>query len=295
MRHSPLDGVPRDRLLESWEFRGQRYPMDVTVGKKLDVLSLKGTSTDEVRRYSAFLKSVSERLYAPAASKRLVEMCPCCSRSSTDAKDTMRVFSGVYVQCRECGHAFVRNQPSQAALSDLFQESAGHSAEYTDADIEVQRLRVQQISKPKLDWALSQFGRLFGRAPATLIDVGAGGGHFVEASKKQGLSVIGYEKSASSRKFAREAFGIDLVDGDFLNFDGRAADLITFWGLLEYVPEPRQFMAAARMRLSKYAGMLIVEVPRFNCVGSTAQSLDGAVIARHMDPRIARLPPENGA
>lgn len=284
MRYSPLDGVPRQRLQESWEFRGQRYPVDVTAGKRLDVLALKGASTDEVRRYAAFLKSVSDRIYGPGALQRLVEACPCCGKSSADAKDAMRVFSGVYVQCGECGHAFVRDQPSMTVLSDLFQESAGHSSEYTDADLAVQRLRVQQISKPKLDWALSQFGRMFSQAPSTLIDVGAGGGHFVEAARLQGLDVVGYEKSASSRTFARKAFDIALIDGDFLSERGNGADIITFWGLLEYVPEPRRFISAAKRRLSNKAGMLIVEVPRFNCVGSAVQSLDGAVVARHMDP-----------
>jgi len=271
-------------MLESWEFRGRQYPVDVTVGKKLDVLSLKGTSTEEVRSYSGFLGTVSDRLYAAGAPKRLVEACPCCGRPSKDAVDAMRVFSGIYVQCQECGHAFVREQPSLDALSELFAQSAGHSAEYTDADLKAQQFRVQQISKPKLDWAVQQFNRLSGRAPASLVDVGAGGGHFVTAARTQGLDAAGYEKSASSRAFAKQAFGIDLIDGDFVNEAGNAADIITFWGLLEYVPEPRRFIAAARRRLSDRAGMLIVEVPRFNCVGSVSQALDGAVIARHMDP-----------
>ncbi len=284
MKHAPLDGVPRDRLIESWEYRGQRYPVDVTSGKKLDVLSLKGASTDEVRRYSTFLRSVSDRVYSPDAPQRLVEACPCCGRPSGDASAAMRVFAGVYVQCLGCGHAFVRDQPSQAALSELFTESAGHSEEYTDADLEAQKFRVQQISKPKLDWAMRHYNRLFAKAPASLIDVGAGGGHFVKAAQMQGLEAIGYEKSASSRNFAREAFQIDLIDADFLDVGGNGADLITFWGLLEYVPEPRRFMAAARKRLFEHAGMLIVEVPRFNCVGSAVQAMEGAVVARHMDP-----------
>lgn len=284
MRSAPLDGVPRERLLEVWEYRGQRYPVDVTAGKKLDVMALKGASTDEVREYSTFLESVSDRLYAPAAPKRLVAACPCCGRPSGDAKEALRIFSGVYVQCAACGHAFVREQPSLQALGDLFTESAGHSAEYTDADLEVQRFRVEQISRPKLDWAVSQFKRLFAQSPVSLVDVGAGGGHFVKAARMQALDAVGYEKSASSRAFAKQAFEIDLVEGDFLQESGKAADIITFWGLLEYVPEPRRFIAAARERLANRAGMLIVEVPRFNCVGSAAQSLEGAVIARHMDP-----------
>ena len=284
VRQTPLDAVSREQLLESWSFRGRRYPIDVTVGKKLDVLSLKGTSTDEVRRYAAFLKSVSDRLYSPGAPARLVEACPCCSRAAGDARVAMRVFSGTYVQCRQCGHVFVRSQPSMDALSDLFQESAGHSAEYTDADHDAQTLRIQQISKPKLDWAVRQFIRLFGRTPASAVDVGAGGGHFVAAARQEGLDAIGYEKSAPSRTFARKAFGIDLIDDDFLTVGGENSDLVTFWGLLEYVPEPRRFLAAARKGLPARHGMLIVEVPRFNCVGSAVQSMDGAVVARHMDP-----------
>ena len=284
MRHAPLDGLQRDQLFESWEFRGQRYPMEVTVGKKLDVLSLKGAATDDVHRYSAFLKSVADRLYASTAPRRLVGACPCCARPSGDAREAMRVFDVAYVQCLDCGHAFVRDQPSAVALSDLFSESAGHSEEYTDADLRAQSFRVEKISMPKLEWAMIQYTRIFGRTPARLIDVGAGGGHFVQAARQEGMDATGYEKSASSRGFARKTFGFDLVDADFLDSVGQTADLATFWGLLEYAPEPRRFMSAARRRLSALGGMLIVEVPRFNCVGSAVQAMDGAVVARHMDP-----------
>ena len=104
------------------------------------------------------------------------------------------------------------------------------------------------------------------------------------AAVRAGMDAIGYERSASSRKFAKSAFGVDLLAEDFLSDDARTGELITFWGLLEYVPQPRTLLAAARRRFAASGGMLIVEVPRFNCVGSAVQQVEGAVVARHMDP-----------
>ena len=55
------------------------------------------------------------------------------------------------------------------------------------------------------------------------------------------------------------------------------------WGLLEYTPDPDAFVAAARRRLTP-SGMLVVEVPRFDCVTTAAQAVPAAVVARHLDP-----------
>jgi len=114
--------------------------------------------------------------------------------------------------------------------------------------------------------------------------VGAGGGHFVEACRRRGIAAGGYELSAAARRFAREVFDIALDAGDFITSADESVDLVTFWGLLEYTPEPRHFLDAARRRLRTGRGLLVVEVPRLDCAGTAAQTVKGAVIARHMDP-----------
>ena len=49
-------------------------------------------------------------------------------------------------------------------------------------------------------------------------------------------------------------------------------------------PAPDIFLEAARRRLEQDHGMLIVEVPRVDCLGTAAQTTRDAVVARHLDP-----------
>lgn len=114
--------------------------------------------------------------------------------------------------------------------------------------------------------------------------MGAGGGHFVEGLRRRGLDVTGYELSRASRGFALEAFGLELVADDFLDDDRAQADILTMWGLLEYTPEPRRFLARARQRFADAGGLLVVEVPRFDALGTVVQGTNPDGVARHMDP-----------
>jgi 2-polyprenyl-3-methyl-5-hydroxy-6-metoxy-1,4-benzoquinol methylase len=166
-------------------------------------------------------------------------------------------------------------------LDTVFAESEKHAAPYVDrAAIEA---RMRGIIAPKVGWCVECFRARAKREPSRLIDVGAGGGHFLAGAASSGLAVEGFERSRASRAFAKEAFGLVLRDDDFLTARLEPADIVTFWGLLEYVQEPRAFLAAARRALGA-DGMLIVEVPRVDSLGTLVQAADCAVIARHMDP-----------
>src|SRR5439155_16173654 len=154
----------------------------------------------------------------------------------------------------------------------------------TYTDTERLELRLAQIVKPKLDWTIETYRRQYGREPRSVLDVGAGGGHFVATCRRAGLDAEGYEVSRASRRFAQKAFGIDLRDADFLaDADGPPGDVVPFWGLLEYTPGPRRFLGAGRRRLDTH-GLLITEVPRFDCLGSAVQRECQETVARHLDP-----------
>jgi SAM-dependent methyltransferase len=144
-------------------------------------------------------------------------------------------------------------------------------------------VRMEQIIAPKLDWCFDVYAQGGKRTPARVVDVGAGGGHFLAGALRRGLGVEGFEKSRASRAFAKEAFGLALRSDDFGTASIAPVDLVTFWGLLEYVQRPRELLAAARRALAP-DGLLVVEVPRVDALGTMVQGEDGAVVARHMDP-----------
>jgi len=285
-RRAPLTGVPDEVRPEQWECRDDSgllasLEVNVRIGKRLDVVGLKNASLQEVHDYADFLQQTADRLYAPGRPLRTVAHCPCCERDSQDATMAFQAFGISYHRCVSCGHAFVRQQPDSAALEDSFTESEERAAAYTDR--ESLELRMSQIIAPKVDWSL-QVARSAGVRVRRALDVGAGGGHFVEGLRRAGLEATGYELSRASRRFAREVFNLELRDGDFLSAAGEAFDLITFWGLLEYTPDPLAFLRAAHRALSAGNGLLVLEVPRFDCLGTAAQAIPGAVVARHLDP-----------
>jgi 2-polyprenyl-3-methyl-5-hydroxy-6-metoxy-1,4-benzoquinol methylase len=259
------------------------FDVNVRVGKELDVLSLKGVDLAELSQYSAALAEMANRLYG--VDERLYRQgrCACCGGLfSGEEKEVLRVFNAPYVRCEVCGHVQVPVQPRREILEAVFAESETHSSTYVDHSAIEKRL--SQIVAPKIQWCLEQFSVAHsGKRPRSVIDVGAGGGHFLTSAARAGLSVDGFELSKASRAFAAEAFGIELRSEDFRYAECNLSDLVTFWGLLEYVPDPDLFIAAARRALAE-DGLLIVEVPRVDSLSTAVQSIPGAVVARHMDP-----------
>src|SRR5713101_179245 len=116
-RTCELPGVPSERCGERWDYRAGDVivscEVDVTIGKTLDVLKLKGTALAEIRDYAGFLRTTAARLYAADAPRRTIGRCPSCG-ADAPAPDAIVVFGQAYARCGACGHGFVRHQPIAA-------------------------------------------------------------------------------------------------------------------------------------------------------------------------------------
>lgn len=253
--------------------------IETRIGKDLDVMALKEASTDEIAAAADELRRTAESLYRGGDPLVEVVECPCCGAPTDDAAIEIRVYGVDYHRCRNCRHCFVRRQPTRAALERRFTEAEDLAETYIDtATLDV---RLEQVVRPKLDWTLDVARTHLGRDPRSAIDVGAGGGHFVRMARDAGIDASGYEISESSRDFARRTLGVDLRR-DFLGEQPRA-ELVTLWGLLEYTPDPRAFLRAARAAVEP-DGLVVVEVPRVDCLGTAVQKTFPDRIARHLDP-----------
>lgn len=282
VRETPITAIPGESWKETWRRGDYSFDLDVVVGKPLDVLQLKGSDLSDTRSYASFLAETAIRMQAPEVPRSRLTSCPICSHTADDAVEAFRVFDIPYVRCIACGHGFVSNRPADSVIRNLFAESHQHSSIYID--ISAAEKRVEQIAVPKLNWVVNVYEKYLGRRPASVLDVGAGGGHFLAAAQRSGLDLDGFELSRESRRFAKQAFGLSLRAEDFLNAAPDAVDLVTFWGLLEYVSSPPAFMQAARKRFKVGSGMLVVEVPRFDALGTVVQAVNPQGVARHMDP-----------
>ena len=65
-RTGELGAVPRARSTERWDYRAGTASLscevEVTIGKALDVVGLKGTALSDVSDYAAFLMATAARL-----------------------------------------------------------------------------------------------------------------------------------------------------------------------------------------------------------------------------------------
>lgn len=151
-------------------------------------------------------------------------------------------------------------RPVASALSDFFDASypfyrRAHEAASPDPRELERRLR------PFIPRArrLTEFAG----SPGRLLDVGCGDGHFMTAMKRQGWSVSGIERDASTCAHAR-GLGHDVVDCSFEEFPATPGgyDAITMWGVLQLSTDPVRTLSLAS-RLLRPGGVMAVGVSNF--------------------------------
>ncbi|MBI4179215.1 class I SAM-dependent methyltransferase [bacterium] len=258
------------------------HPLRVRLGKPLNVLELK---SDVLAQYGAAVEKHRRRceeLFSGELER--VISCPICGESTEKSERRLSVYRADYHECAACRHHFVIRRPSRDALDAFYSRGEALSPVYVD-DKSLTR-RLDEVSRPKAEWMLDAFRRRHGRLPRRVVDVGAGGGHFVQVCREKGIEAEGVELSGRNLEFCRDRFGFDLIQADFVKEWTRwaGAEIITFWGVLEHTPDPMSFLAAAGRALSRDAGVVVAAVPRWECMGTAVQSIFTDSIVRHLDP-----------
>ncbi len=113
---------------------------------------------------------------------------------------------------------------------------------------------------------LAMLARAGARAPATLLDIGAGRGRFVAQARAAGWDAGGLEPSLRGVEGAR-ARGIELTRGDIAGVHVAAGslDAATLWHVLEHVDDPGAALAQVAGWL-RPGGALLVGVPNLASV-----------------------------
>jgi len=146
---------------------------------------------------------------------------------------------------------------------------------------------VKQVALPKAKWSVDLYESIFGKKPKKILDVGAGAGHFVYACQQLGIACNGIEPSEPSREFCKANFGLSLDPNDFTQQDPSSFsdyDIISFWGVIEHVPNPIDFLATASRALQQSESLVIAAVPRWNAFSTIIQTHYQDTIVRHLDP-----------
>jgi len=94
-----------------------------------------------------------------------------------------------------------------------------------------------------------------------VLDVGCAYGLFPDLVQRQGWEATGLEPGSVQAAFARNHFQIKVHEGKIEDFTtDQKFDVITFWDVLEHLPEPGPVLAKVK-RLLKDDGILLIRVP----------------------------------
>lgn len=258
------------------------FNVEVTTGKEIDILSLKVNLTEGFSDKVNKIRQSREAVYKHQEKLERVTECPVCSHVSEDARKDLNIYGAQYVICNNCSHYFVLYRPTEGQSKNFYAQSTEYQSTYTDKrSLET---RVNQVAIPKAKYIIQQYERKYGRKPKSILDVGAGSGHFVYACRQLGIDCQGVEISAPGRIFAKENFGVDLLDVDFLKgAEQFECDVVTFCGLIEHVTSPVGMLKSAKQALGK-EGMIIADVPRWNCFSTAVHEAFPTSVVRHLDP-----------
>ena len=176
------------------------------------------------------------------------ETCPAC-RANTLSRALVRGYP--HAKCGRCGLRWLIDPPEGDDLARLYATGfySGAARGRSAAAI------LHTINNTVRLRALS------GITPGRLLDVGCGKGRFLSAARDAGWHVTGVEFSEAAASFARNAYGLRVVVGDYLTTPlERGYDAITIWHTLEHFPDPGAAIERAREQL-RPGGRLVVSVP----------------------------------
>lgn len=208
------------------------------------------------------------------------EACAVCGQANIIIDTTTGFFLSLpnnihVVKCRDCGLRWLHPMKTSEEYVALYQSSYFEELPENYEDVVARRVPfyIERLNKIK---------NIVGKAPSDikLLDVGAATGDFVNLALRSGFIAAGIEPSREACTQARSKYGIELIQGDFLdaNLDDQSFDVIHLNHVLEHIVAPHEIIEKIYERLSKN-GLAVIEVPYqfgnfIQTVGRTLRLID---------------------
>jgi SAM-dependent methyltransferase len=155
-------------------------------------------------------------------------------------------------RCRSCGLIYISPRPRREEVFDLYHHDKAHlpSAHHLQA-------------KPDATLAAAHHLRILRRLrlpPASILEIGCGGGHFLKAAKEAGYEPYGIELNPFQAEHVRTKLGIACETQPFSesSFGGRKFDVIYHVDVTSHLPDPIQDFSVMRQKLAS-GGVLLFE------------------------------------
>jgi 2-polyprenyl-3-methyl-5-hydroxy-6-metoxy-1,4-benzoquinol methylase len=227
---------------------------------KLNLFNLK--SKEDLISVNNLFKSITSKWFnfdkSPNDKFFKLRNCPLCT--SSESKKIFEIDNFTYHKCLNCDSIYTKPFLKDEVLEELY--THGEYSVYQDKLVQTGR----KIRKGTLDERkFSQIDTILKKENPSILDVGCGSGTFLDVCKGNSWDVEGVDMSSIAVSNALLNYQIKVHEGDFnlLNLT-KKYDAITFWGVLEHLPEPIIAIKMAK-KLLKKDGLIVFEVPSANC------------------------------
>lgn len=151
---------------------------------------------------------------------------------------------------------FICEDIGNSGAKDGFQES-----EPKDKQILYYFETFASLRERSFDLAIENIKLLTDKKNISLLDIGCSYGLFLKKVHEQGWDGFGIEPSEQEVRFAQERFHINVAQTTIEDFvSDKKWDVITFWDVLEHLPDPFNVLQKIKSMLNG-DGILIIRVP----------------------------------
>jgi len=189
--------------------------------------------------------------------------CPLCGDAGRKALFLLK--ESTLYECEACRLRYLDPCLSEAAMKSAYESSHSltrlHSFhegyyEYGDLDKESKTLADFRRGLEILEKYVK------GRKAPSILDVGFGNGLFLALARQRGWRVQGVDHNTQNVELARKKFSLDCQQVDLEDYEneGFLYDVISFWDVIEHLPDPHRVLRKAASLL-KPDGLVLAAVP----------------------------------
>jgi len=196
---------------------------------------------------------------------KTISNCPVCNETDftkfmecvdyTVSQDTFTI-----VECQSCQFHFTNPIPLVEEIGEYYKSESYVSHSSTNKGL------INKIYQTVRKYTLKQKVKLISNYSKghNHLDIGAGTGHFINATTLSGFNSIGLEPDVDARKLAEDTHKVNIQPLENLyNLEKKSIDVITMWHVLEHVYDLNKDLKQIESVL-KDDGVMIVAVPNMN-------------------------------
>ena len=213
-------------------------------------------------------------------------------------RDHFGIAPGAYdfFRCDDCASASLDPVPSADAVAAFYpRDYTFRPAAATESTARrlLRGLEWRLFYRPQYHDRLRTIARLTGLTSGRVLEVGCGSGTFLRMLADRGFDPHGVEISRDDAKYAREAHGLPVTEGDLATAaaDGERYDAVMLFYVVEHVTDPAELVRQA-FAVLRAGGWLIAAVP---VIDSTQARVFGSRWSQVTEaPRHITLPSRRG-